>query len=459
MDRPALIRVAAVLGGLVLVLLSLAAPGAAQTISGTLRDSESRQAIPLGLVLMYSEAGDSVTSTVADAGGRFEVSSTEPGSYLLRAAALGYRETPVGVFELGEGGSITIEYLLKAAPLPMDALMVEIDRPVLDHHLVRNGYVRRLQRGLGKFITPFDIENSSARSTESLMEGIPGVRVGIVTANTGGVRMPAPHLGQTVQIAGPHGGWCEPTIYLDGIRTQYDPEMGFTLSQVAHLETVEAVEIYRRAAEIPVEFGVAQGAGDLRSGGGTTGCGVLAVWTKQGLAPGQRAEFSAPATAAVPEQQTLPDVPFNDSQLRPGEEVRLQLDREVAEAQGFSVLPEGAFSTMGPDAIVVREARTDRPLSIPLSAIEEVQVSRPKGSLDAWRRGAIAGGVAAAGTAGFLTLLCEFTCRGDPNQAVALPSLGLGVLIGALVWSQGPGTEWVRAPMPDTESSFGRRGR
>lgn len=66
---------------------------------------------------------------------------------------------------------------------------------------------------------------------------------------------------------------------------------------------------------------------------------------------------------------------------------------------------------------------------------------------------------AAAGTAGFLTLLCEFTCRGDPNQAVAVPSVGLGVLIGALVWSQGPGTEWVRAPLPDTESSFGRRGR
>ena len=104
----------------------------------------------------------------------------------MLAAALGYEETPAGVFDLGADGSMEVEYRLRSAPLPIDAVLVSIDRPVVEHHLVQNGFVRRLQRGLGRFITPYDIERSSARSTESLMAGIPQVRGGPATGGTGG---------------------------------------------------------------------------------------------------------------------------------------------------------------------------------------------------------------------------------------------------------------------------------
>lgn len=422
----------------------------ASTIRGTLLDADSRAPISLGLVLMYTETGDSITSAMSDENGRFSVASPDPGSFMLRAAALGYQESDAGVFELGDSASMTIEYLLEPAPLPMDALMVEIDRPVLEHQLVQNGFVRRLQRGLGKFITPHNIEETTATSTEGLMLGIPGVRVAPVVAEVPGHgRVEAPFLGETVQIA-KGARWCEPTVYMDGVRTTYDPAAGITLSQVAHLDAVEAIEVYRRPAEIPVEFASTTDAD----------CGVLVVWTKQGAARGRgvRSASATEAFSAALERPTLPDAPLSDEPLRPGERIRLQLDPTTSGPQELGPVAEGTFTGSRPGALVIRDVRTDLPRPVRLSDIQEVQVARARGAADAVRRGAIAGAVAGAGTAGFLTLLCEFTCRGGQSvRSVAMPALGVGLLVGTLVWTQGPGDDWVRAPLPDTRApSSGR---
>lgn len=443
--------------GVVLAITFLADPDSSvgQTISGTLLDSDTHQPIPLGLVLMYTESGDSVTSTVSDVGGRFQLSSPQPGDFVLRGAALGYRETPVGVFELGEGGSMSVEYLLEPEPLPMDALLVQVDRPVFDHHLVRNGFVRRLQRGLGKFITPHDIENSSARSTESLLEGIPSVRIGVV--RVGPHLMPSPHLGETVQIAA-GGGWCEPTVYVDGIRTRYDPESGLTLTHVADLGAVEAIEVYRRAAEIPVEFSPYNSVanrpnGVFRTGSDVGGCGVLVVWTKRGLASGQRAEFGERAAATDLKSTELPEVPESEVPVAPGEQVRVKLTTEAATAQGSSAIWAGVLTTVTDDALVVQDPDTGRLHPVPLDAVEALQVARLKAPSDALRRGAIAGTAFGLGVAGFLKLVCEFSCGPDTAQPVLLPSLGAGVVVGGLVWARGPGREWVSAPLPPSGGS------
>ena len=117
-------------------------------------------------------------ATVGDERGAFSLTAPEPGSFLLLAGALGYHETPAGVFELGRDGVVTVRYGLSPRPLPLDELVVSLDRPTLEHHLVRRGYVRRFQRGLGVFVTPYMIERSAARSTEQLVAGLPGIRVG-----------------------------------------------------------------------------------------------------------------------------------------------------------------------------------------------------------------------------------------------------------------------------------------
>lgn len=244
-------------------------PAAAQAIEGTLMEVESGRPISLGLVIMMTEAGDSVTSDVTDANGRFTVEADEPGSFFLIASAFGFKETRAGVFELGADGSMEVEFRVGAQAMPIDGILVELQRPALQHQLVRNGYVRRLQRGLGKFITPFDIENAAASSTSDLFRGIPGVRVGAI----GGGLMS--FQGETVQFGSP-AGYCTPTIYLDGMRLSSSLVANNPLDHLVPLTSIDAAEVYQRPAEVPIEYGSTAMQGG--SGGGV--CGVLVLWTK-----------------------------------------------------------------------------------------------------------------------------------------------------------------------------------
>lgn len=440
--------------GLILtsVFFGMPAASAAQTISGRLLDLDTDRPVPLGLVMMFSSDGDSITATVADEVGRFTVSAPEPGSFVLLATALGYEETPAGVFELGPGGAMEVEYRLPSAPLPIDAVLVSIDRPVLEHHLVRNGFVRRLQRGLGRFITPYDIERSPARSTESLLEGIPQVRVGTVRGPVLGVGLPMPHLGEAIQIMAPQGGWCVPQIYVDGLNMRYDPSQGFTLSQYAHLETVEAIEVYRRPAEIPVEF--APGTQSVTAGlshaqqfsgaGQQTGCGMIIVWTKLGLAAGQRPE-SFEVDEETGEPVGLPEVGVTGPMPRAGERVRLELEADEALARGIRTPWEGTVEAIDDVRVIGVDARTGSVVVLPVDAISNLQVSRQKGSFDAWRRGLVGGTAIGLGTWGFLSLLCEWTCGATADQDTLTPGIIIGVLTGAFVVTRGPGDQWVRA--------------
>lgn len=432
-----------------------ASAATAQTISGTLLELDTDRPIPLGLVMMFTTEGDSITATVSDPTGRFQVTSPEPGSFLLIASALGYEETPAGVFELGTDGEMQVEYRLPSRPLPVDEVLVSIDRPAVEHHLVQNGFVRRLQRGLGHHITPYQIERSSARSTEALMEGIPQVRVGSVTGAAGGLGLPMPHLGEAVQIMGPTGGWCTPHVYVDGMPMRYAPGEGFTLDQYAARNDVEAIEVYRRAAEIPVEFA----AGVQQADDPNTGCGLILVWTKRGLGAGQRPEFFRvdPITG---ETIGLPEVDETGAPPVQGETIRLELGEDAARSRGITSPWQGTFEAVDGEHLVAVDDDTGQPVALPVEAVSVVQVARRNGPLDAWRRGLLGGAAIGAGTWAFLELLCEWTC-GDPGQAqqeTVLPGVIAGLAVGGVLVSRGPGSRWVRTSLADSRGSAGPVG-
>ncbi|SVC20719.1 uncharacterized protein METZ01_LOCUS273573, partial [marine metagenome] len=137
------------------------------------RDSETP--IHLGFVALLTESGDSVTSTITNREGRFSLTSPDPGNFLLLAAALGHRETTVGVFELGKDGELTVEFRVPAEALTMDGLFVQAERIGQEPALALNGFSRRMQEGLGYFMTPRDIENLDVTRTTDLFFGMLGV--------------------------------------------------------------------------------------------------------------------------------------------------------------------------------------------------------------------------------------------------------------------------------------------
>lgn len=228
----------------------------AQRIDGLLMDRGTSEPIELALVTLLTVDGDSVAATLTDRAGRFSVEPAEGGEFLLGVVALGYRSTIANsVFTLPEGSTMSIEFRLDPVPIDIGGLLVEVGSSLLDQpNLVKNGFVARAQTGMGYFITPVDIAESTAFSTSELLS-----RTHRVTTRYrfGGDRVLMRGL----------GGFCTPHVYVDGARITMGA--GLSLDSFVPLEVVDAVEVYRSPVEAPPQYVV-----------GLSRCGVIVIWTK-----------------------------------------------------------------------------------------------------------------------------------------------------------------------------------
>ena len=235
-------------------------PLAAQSIRGRLLDSESGRPIDLGILALLTLDADTVDLAATTPDGSFTLSAPEPGTFLVHASAFGYTPRQEGEFELGVGGRLDVEFRIAPLALALDDMIVSVDRPRPNHPLIRNGFVTRYQQGLGRFITPRDLERTVFANTEAIFSFVPGVRVSLSQGFATEDR---------VTVRGPFG-WCRPTVYVDGVRTAYRPEAGATLSSLAPVGWIEAVEIYRGPLENPPQYPAV----------GDPPCGVILIWLK-----------------------------------------------------------------------------------------------------------------------------------------------------------------------------------
>lgn len=253
---------------MLIVMFGLPSPVASQTIGGRLLDAQTGQPIDLGVLVLITADGDSVAMTATRPDGRFSLTAPEPGDYRLYATALGYAEREEGVFELGPGGRLDIEFRISSRPIELEEILVSTDRPTASHPLVQSGFVDRHRRGMGHFITPRDLERTVYRDTESLFHFIPGVRVVATSVSSpGGASL---ELSSDQVMMRNAWGPCVPTVYVDGVRTPYQPDTGETLSEMLLVDQIEAVEVYSRAAQAPPRFG----------GATANDCGLIVFWTK-----------------------------------------------------------------------------------------------------------------------------------------------------------------------------------
>ena len=237
---------------LIFATLAWAAPTGAQTIQGSLRDRETDVPIGFGRLVLLSEAGDSLASVLTNQDGLFSIRATQPGSYYLRASALGYKETTAGIFDLDGGGSITLQFRIFSAPITLEGIVATAPERVRPAALIRNGFYDRMTGGMGRFLTPADIDKANALTPSELLLNIP--RVNVPTASDEVITMLAPF------------GDCGPMLYVDGILVSRAP----TPRELPAVIDIEAIEVYRGAAEVPLQWG----------GTAAQGCGVIVVWTK-----------------------------------------------------------------------------------------------------------------------------------------------------------------------------------
>ena len=115
------------------------------------------------------------------------------------------------------------------------------------------GFDDRAKRGLGYFLDRDEIEKRQSVLTTDLFRTIPGLTVGFD--------------GNNYVVQSSRGQGCAVQWYLDG--APYDNSQN-DLDQTIRPDDIEAVEVYKSASEVPVQFQGTNGS-----------CGTILVWTKR----------------------------------------------------------------------------------------------------------------------------------------------------------------------------------
>jgi hypothetical protein len=264
----------------------------AQSVRGMLLDAMSGDPLAGASVSLVGPDGVRQATAVSDAAGRFRLTVSNEGQYSVQIQRVGYRMVRDGPFELAAGQEREATYRLAPVAVELEAIEVEAERVAGKAMLTRVGFYERQKSDFGRFITRDLIEERRARRFTDLLRTIPGVRI---NPSAGGLSRSG------VQLRGSqlsHGGVCAPRVFIDGtivIRgdarpKDVDRQRGvreeaseqelpqferneIAIDDVVMPDDIEAIEVYRSAAQIPARFG-----GASRE----TQCGVIVIWTRRG---------------------------------------------------------------------------------------------------------------------------------------------------------------------------------
>jgi len=232
------------------------APAAGQTIIGRLLDASTREGIGLGSVTILAESGDTLMRGAASEEGHFRFTLRNPSAVLISAAAVGYRSLTDGVFEIGRADTIWTDVLLTGQAIQVQGVRVEVAGRAVA--LRDAGFYERQGDGFGTFRSPEWIERNKPTRMDDFFVRLPRIRL-------------LPSGGRTQVLIGA-GRRCYPTVVVDGVTT-YRPDEGrpLYLDQLGDVSSIEAMEVYTGASQVPAQFNSIGSA-----------CGVVVIWTSTG---------------------------------------------------------------------------------------------------------------------------------------------------------------------------------
>jgi hypothetical protein len=247
---------------LAVLALSTATSARAQVVRGRVLDNASGEPVAAAKVEAFAGA-NSGGRTRSGADGSFLVRLRAAGTFRLEAERAGYRPSVTSVIPVASRETVYVEVRVAAAPMQLDPLRVTARvSPPRRRSLDIVGFYDREKYGFGRFIRREDFERRANMTTSQILAREPGT----VVVGYGMTEYVVFSRSATVGAFRRQGGYCAPVLYLDGIRISSARD----LNSVVNPEMVEAVELYRSAAEIPVQYN-----------GPDAACGVILVWTRR----------------------------------------------------------------------------------------------------------------------------------------------------------------------------------
>lgn len=256
--------------GPLLLLLLWAGPLAGQTVlTGTVRQDSTGRPLPGVEVLLVG----SLIRAVTDAQGRYAINRVPPGRRLALFRSVGFRPVQEWIV-LGTEDTVWVNAMMMPQTVELDPLVVTA-RPAAPRGMGVEAFDQRRKLGFGKFIDSTTLRRSEDVPLIDLIGRLQGIGFG---------RFPG-EFGSIVAVSrrrfGPKGEPCYMAVILDGVTlyASVAPSEGGaggpavrppTDLKLFSTSSIEAVELYRSAAEVPIEFG---GAGSA--------CGALVLWTRR----------------------------------------------------------------------------------------------------------------------------------------------------------------------------------
>lgn len=201
-------------------------------------------------------------STVTRSDGAFRVQQVPAGNQTLEVRMVGYRPTllPFDV-EAGE----TLHLTLVLNPLPIETVKVTAEA---NFSPGMGGFEERRGHGNGRFFTRTDIEKMQARQITDVLRRVPGMRIQSGSGALGGSQT-----AQTGRNGGSAGSRiCPVAYYVNG--TPFSLSNDVPINHYITPDEVVAIEVYTGASQIPAQF---------NSTIGTSRCGVVVIWTRNGI--------------------------------------------------------------------------------------------------------------------------------------------------------------------------------
>jgi hypothetical protein len=250
--------------GMLLAVFWLASgmPAGAQTLKGTVVDSESGEPVTLAYVGLLGEGGELTVAGLARGDGSFALAAPTAGAYFLYVARTGYETLMEGVFELGEAGVLELQVGLKPTPIALDPLIVEGERRVSP--LESAGFYERAALGRGHFMIREEIERVAVERISDALRNVP--RISLLESRP---LVGSPAVMRSPAVAFRLGGdQCSPTLYVDRTMVATGVNGPVRPDEFVSPGDVEAIEVYARSTEVPVTFDA------------INDCGVIVIWTR-----------------------------------------------------------------------------------------------------------------------------------------------------------------------------------
>lgn len=164
---------------LVVSLGSAPRPGRAQAIEGRVVDEVRGTALGLAEVRLLTEDMRLVGSTLSDSLGRYGLTAPGPGAHRITADAIGYASLQSPLLSLAEGITYAIDLELRADPVELDALTVEVEALSAIRRDLRMFGVRLETLG-PRFVGPEEIARRATAGDFAKVlqwQSIPGMRI------------------------------------------------------------------------------------------------------------------------------------------------------------------------------------------------------------------------------------------------------------------------------------------